>query len=201
MKGEPIVPAVDGPQREKREPIVSAAARPRGERRPSRWPLAAVVLMVLAALAIVPFLLLRPSLEGTALTRYQTATVGRATLTQRIGGVGFVVPRVERSVLASEAAVVASWWVAAGDEVAAGDVLATLQADSLHRELVAAESELASAQRRLQELDLQHASEAAATAEDATSLEAELTTLRADQRLAQELFDLGAASQSDLDAA
>ncbi len=201
MKGEPVVSAVDGPRQEKREPIVSAGLRPRGERRPSRWPLAIMVLAVLAALAVVPFLLLRPSLEGAALTRYQTATVSRATLTQRVGGAGVVVPRVERSVLASEAGVVASWSVAAGDEVAAGDVLARLQADSLHRELAAAESELASAQRRLQELDLQHAAEAAATADEATSLEAELTTLRADQRLAQELFDLGAASRSELDAA
>lgn len=181
-----------------REPIVSPHARPRGERRAARWPLAVVVLAVLAALAVVPFLLLRPGESASIISNYQTATVSRGTLTQRVGGAGVVVPRVERAVLAGEAGVLASWAVAVGDEVDVGDVMASLRADGLDRELDRARAALAAARRGVSELQLTHESEVALASAEITRLEAALAAAQSELELAEELFDVGALSRSEL---
>lgn len=183
-----------------REPIVSPRARPRGERRAARWPLAVVVLVVLAALAVVPFLLLRPGESASTISNYQTAAVSRGTLTQRVGGAGVVVPRVERAVLAGEAGVLASWAVAVGDEVDAGDVMALLRADGLDRELERARAALSAARRGVSELQLTHESEAALASAEIARLEKALVAAQAELELAEELFSVGAISRSELAA-
>jgi len=181
-----------------RDPIVSTKVRPRGERRAARWPLAVVVLIVLAALAVVPFLLLRPDASGSTISQYQTARVARGSLTQRVGGAGVVVARVERAVLAGEAGIVAAWRVVAGEEVKAGDVVASLRADGLESELERASVALEAARRNLSDLRLSHESEAAAAAAEVARLEAALALAKSELALAEELFGLGALSRGEL---
>lgn len=138
------------------DPIVSATARPKGERRRTSLPFLAFILIVLAALIVGPFWLLRPRAETFLVRTYQTAAVQRGTVVEYVRSAGTLVPQQQRSLAAPGAGVLTQWLVSEGDEVQAGDPLGHLASPELERNVGARQAELAAAETRRAELALQH---------------------------------------------
>lgn len=183
------------------EPILQTKARPKGEKRRRNLPLVGFVVVTLAALVVVPFLVLRPREDVYLLRSYQTATVARGTLTEYERGSGTLVPRLQRSVLAPGEGVLAEWRVAEGDEVREGDPLGVLRSPDLQDAVSEQEGALEDARRTLEtrvldgDIDTREA-EDALLALQGTLAEAE-RTLDTTERL----YEIGAASQAELEAA
>lgn len=185
----------------KSDPIVSERVRPKGEKRRSSWQMLLLVLGVLAALVVVPFLILRPRAEVYTLRSYQTAPVERGTLIDYVRGSGRLVPRIERSLLAAGDGVLTSWRVAEGDEVMAGETLGYLSSPALAREVTTQEAAVGSARRELAELTIRAEAAAREAAREQERLGLELTAARQKLATTRALVDIGAASQGELDAA
>lgn len=185
----------------KHEPIVNAPARPRGEKRRSSWPLLLLVLAVLAALAVVPFWLLAPRPEVYTVRSFETATVEVGPLVEYVRGAGTLVPRLERSLLAPGTGLLADWLVAEGDEVDHGELLGLLDSPELLREVSDREAELAQAERRVAELELEGGVREREEANRLAGLERELDAAREGLAVTRALFELGAASRTELEAA
>jgi len=114
-------------------------------RKAKTWLIIAAVILAIAALAVIYVVRTR----ANAATTYQTATIQRGTLTATIGATG--------NVRASQTAVI-SWQtsgtvesvnVSVGDQVTAGEVLASLSPTSLAQNVVLAQADLVTAQRNL----------------------------------------------------
>jgi len=183
------------------EPIVQQAARPKGEKRRTPWPLFAVILALLAAVVTVPFMLLRPEADVFVVRSFETAVVEGGTMIEYVRGGGTLVPRHERSVLAPGAGVVADWLVSEGDNVAAGQVLGYLDSPELQREVASKEADLATAERWQAELTLEHAAAVREAASEMARLERAVSDARADLDSARVLFGLGAIARVDVEAA
>ena len=107
---------------------------------PARWAAVAVVVAALVA----TWTLTRSSATG-----YRTATAAPATVSQTVSAVGTIQPLDQDTLAFGTAGVVASVPVAVGQQVAAGQVVATLAAAPLQQALDAAQASLASAQAKL----------------------------------------------------
>ena len=185
---------------QRNEPIVQLTGRPKGEKRRGNWALWLFVGLTLAALLTVPFLLLRPRSQTYTLRSYTTAVVQTGTLQDWVRGTGTVVPKLERSVLAPAPGTLAEWLVAEGDEVSQGAPLGTLTSAGLGQDLADADAEVRAAQLALDKLALADGArvrEAALTVERAA---AALASAQAEQATTQRLFEVGGASQNELDA-
>lgn len=183
------------------EPIVQSTARPKGEKRRTPWRMLLVILVVLAALVIVPFLWLRPEPDVYTVRTYETAVVESGTMIEYVRGAGTLVPRHERSVLAPGAGVLSDWLVAEGDEVIQGQVLGFVDSPELQREVASREGDLAEAERRHSELALSQAAAVRQAESNLVRLEQVVVEARADLRSARTLYDLGAIPRVDLEAA
>ena len=186
---------------ERHEPIVQTRTRPKGERRRGNWSLWLFVVLTLAALLTVPFLLLRPRADTYTLRSYTTATVQTGTLQDWVRGTGTVVPKLERSVLSPVEGTLAEWLVAEGDEVAQGALLGSVASKSLGQDVADAEAEVRSAQLVLDKLALSDDAAARETVLAVDRATAALATAQTEQATTQRLFEAGAASRKDLDAA
>ena len=183
------------------EPIVQTRTRPKGEKRRANWSLWLFVGVVLAALLTVPFFLLRPRADTYTLRSYETATVQQGTLVDYVRGTGSVVPKLERSLLAPAEGTLAEWLVAEGDEVTEGTVLGRLSSKSLGQEVADAEKEVQGAQLALEKLALEQNAETRTLALELSHAQSALTQAEAELNTAQKLFDTGAVSRNELDAA
>ena len=170
----------------------------------ARW----IILGLLAlGIAAAVFAVVRrnagPSTQRTLVERVETGEFRR-----EVSGTGTVVANRERSVSFTGTGTVNAILVAEGDEVAQGDVLATLETTSLERDLASTRSSLASAraelnrtaaQQQVDRLELDNtvleANNAVAAAQEALS--SAQNTLNVTTRL----FERGAASQNELDTA
>jgi HlyD family secretion protein len=100
---------------------------------------------------VVLFLVFRP--KGAQTTgQFQTATIGRGTLTATVGATGTVRARQTATLVWLTTGTVDKVNVNIGDEVKAGDVLASLSKTSLPQNLILAEADLVSAQKALEDL-------------------------------------------------
>jgi HlyD family secretion protein len=106
-----------------------------------------VVILVIIAL----FLVFRPRGNEQA-GRFQFTTIERGNLTATVGATGSVRARQTASVVWLSAGTVEDVNVKIGDEVKAGDVLASLSKTSLPQNIILAEAELVSAQQALDEV-------------------------------------------------
>ena len=182
------------------EPIIQASARPKGEKRRTPWPMLLVILALLAALVVVPFMLLRPEADVFTVRTYETAVVESGTMVEYVRGAGTLVPRHERSVLAPGPGVVADWLVAEGDEVVAGQVLGFVDSPELQREVAAREADLAEAERRQAELRLNQAAAVRQAESDLVRLERAVVEASGALASARTLYDLGAVPRVELEA-
>lgn len=183
----------------KREPIVrEAMRRPRGEKRRANWPTLLLIAVTLAALLVVPFLLLRPRADTYTLRSYETAVVESGVLVEYVRSNGRLVPRLERSITAPAAGVLDAWQVSEGDQVEEGQVLGTITSTSVQQQLREAEQAIGDAERRIEELRLTAELEAAEEARSLASLEQEVEAAQADLATTRALFEVGAASQQDV---
>ena len=107
-------------------------------------PLAIVVLVAL-------FLVFRPK-GGQQASQFQTATIGRGTLTATVGATGTVRARQTATMIWEAAGTVDKVNVQIGDQVKAGEELASLEKASLPQNIILAEADLVSAQKSLNDL-------------------------------------------------
>src|SRR6478735_1103077 len=110
------------------------------------------------------------ALGGTDDGRYRTATAEKANVEQIVDSVGTIASASRRDAAFSVDGTVATVDVSVGQVVAAGDVLATLDADALQDAVDKAEADLADAQQQLSDdLDSQTASSASASSASSSS--------------------------------
>jgi HlyD family secretion protein len=100
---------------------------------------------------VVLFLVFRPK-GGTPSSQFQTTTIGRGNLTATVGATGTVRARQTATLVWQTTGTVDKVNVKIGDEVRAGDVLASLSKTSLPQNLILAEADLVSAQKALNDL-------------------------------------------------
>ena len=107
------------------------------------------VAMILIAVGL--FLVFRP--KGVEqVGQFQTATIGRGDLTATVGATGTVRARQTATLLWQTTGTVEAVNVQIGDQVRAGEVLASLSKTSLPQSIILAEAELVSAQKALDDL-------------------------------------------------
>ena len=97
------------------------------------------------------FLVFRPSGEEQN-GIFQMATIGRGNLTATVGATGTVRARQTATLVWQTTGTVDDVNVQIGDQVQAGDVLASLSKTSLPQNVILAEAELVSAQQALEDL-------------------------------------------------
>ena len=173
------------------------------KRRTRRWIL--ISLLVIAAI-VAGFVFTRNREAPPQRTAVERITLG--TFTRTISGTGLIEAAQSRNLSFKNSGKVASIAVKEGDRVEAGTVLATLDSASLQRDLASARSNLQSAQadlariRAQQQVDQLDINSSIASADDAlqTAQEA-LQKARLDLSTTQQLFDKGAASRNELQAA
>jgi HlyD family secretion protein len=106
--------------------------------------------VVILAIATA-FLVIRPG-RGEQASRFQVATIERGNLTATVGATGTVRARQTATLAWMTSGTVEEVYVQIGDEVKAGDVLASLSRSSLPQNIILAEAELVSAQQALDEV-------------------------------------------------
>jgi HlyD family secretion protein len=105
------------------------------------------VILVLVGL----FLVFRPG-GGEQAGQFQTATIERGNLTATVGATGTVRARQTGTLVWQTAGTVEDVNVQIGDQIRAGDVLASISKTSLPQNIILAEAEMVSAQRALDDL-------------------------------------------------
>ncbi|HTX91679.1 MAG TPA: efflux RND transporter periplasmic adaptor subunit [Anaerolineales bacterium] len=110
------------------------------------WIILAVVV-VLALLIGIPILRKRSNTAAT--TTYQTAKVEKGTLTATIGATGTVRSNQTAILTWQTSGTIGEIKVQPGDQVKAGDILASLSQTSLPQSIILAQSDLVTAQRNL----------------------------------------------------
>lgn len=137
----------------------------RGNRRPRRW-LALLLIVVVAGIAVLAWYFTRDQEEEVVFEPQRvTATTGQLTTTVELSGTAAA---AQTSALSFDTGgEVASIEVEIGDEVARGDVIATLDERDANRQLETAEVQLKLARLRLEELIESPAASALAASERA----------------------------------
>jgi HlyD family secretion protein len=110
-----------------------------------------LLVLLLIAIGVSAFMYYRNSRVDTAI-QFQTATIGRGSLTATIGATGTVRAKQTAVLVWQAAGMVESVNVAIGDLVNAGDELASLEKTSLPQSIIMAEADLVNAQQELYEL-------------------------------------------------
>ncbi len=140
----------------------TASPVPGGNRRRARFsPFRLIVVLVLVAAAVSAWLLTRPSTPA-----YRTAEVGTGTAVATLASVGTVTPVNQADLSFAVAGTVGDVNVTVGQQVTAGEVVASLETTPLENAIVAANASLASAQATLAS---DEASQAAASAASSAS--------------------------------
>jgi len=110
-----------------------------------------VFLFVAAAVAIGAFLINKRNSSSTA-SQYETVIAEKGTLTATIGATGTVRSNQTATLVWQTTGTVGEILVNPGDQVQAGDVLATLSQTSLPQNVILAQADLVAAQRNLDNL-------------------------------------------------
>jgi HlyD family secretion protein len=126
--------------------------RQKNVKRRNWFILAAVVIIIL----VVAVLYVRARNQANSANQYQTAQAEKGTLTATIGATGTVRSN-QTAILAWQTnGTVGAINVKSGDQVKAGDVLATILSSSLAQNIILAQSDLVTAQKNLDNLTNSH---------------------------------------------
>jgi HlyD family secretion protein len=110
-----------------------------------------VIPVAILLVAVVLFLVFRPG-GGEQPGIFQTATIERGNLTATVGATGTVRAQQTATVAWQTTGTIDDVNVKIGDEVEAGEVLASLSKSSLPQNVILAQAELVSAQQAMEEL-------------------------------------------------
>jgi len=110
-----------------------------------------IIPVAIVLIAIGLFLVFRPK-GGTPTGQFQMATIERGNLTATVGATGTVRAQQTAKLVWQTTGTVDNVNVQIGDQVKAGDLLASLSKTSLPQNIILAEAELVSAQQALEEL-------------------------------------------------
>ncbi len=108
-----------------------------------------IIIVAIVVVAVIAFFFLRARRQADAASQYQTVTLERGTLTATVGATGTVRASQVAILTWQTSGTVGSVDVGVGDQVVAGDVLATISKDSLPQSIILAEADLVAAQRNL----------------------------------------------------
>jgi HlyD family secretion protein len=109
-----------------------------------------IPLTIVVALVVL-FLVFRPK-GGQQTSQFQTATIGRGNLTATVGATGTVRSRQTATLVWQTTGTVDKVNVQIGDQVKAGEELASITKTSLPQNIILAEADLVSAQQSLNDL-------------------------------------------------
>jgi HlyD family secretion protein len=152
----------------------------------------AVALIGAAAVYVVP----RLQSSSTTTTTYTTQAVTTGSITTTVGANGNVYPKQAISLTWQTSGVVSKVYVTKGQTVQKGDVLAELDSTSLPESVLSAATDLATAQKTLDELLNSNSTRAEA---ELALLNAEQTLVSAQKTAQSKLFSR--ASQTTIDSA
>jgi HlyD family secretion protein len=116
-----------------------------------RWIVILIIILV-AAVGVVAFMNYQRTQAAAALSKYQTVKLQRGDLTAVVGGTGTVRANQSTYVNWQISGRIAAINVAEGDQVKAGQRLASLAEDSLPQSVISAQGDLVTAQRSLDDL-------------------------------------------------
>jgi HlyD family secretion protein len=111
-----------------------------------------LVILVLAAVGVLVFVNFQRSQAAASLSKYQTAKLERGELTALVGATGTVRANQSTRVNWQITGRISAINVAEGDQVKAGQRLASLATDSLPQTVISAQGDLVTAQRSLDDL-------------------------------------------------
>lgn len=163
--------------------------------------LAVFALVVIGGVVAAAYFLFLPHDETYRLTNYDTATVTVTTLQDTVEVSGGVNARSWATVGAPEAGVIDRLYVEEGDWVTAGQVVASLDAESVQETLESRQKDLERQQRTIDRFVLND--QFTMRGYDRQRENAVEAVLEAQDELAdvQDLYDMGAASRSELEDA
>lgn len=196
---QPIIAAKRSPS----SAAKSGANQPavRAERPRSPYPMIAFTLVVLAALVIVPFLILRPQTSVYRLLSWTGATVTTRTISQTVSSSGVVVAQDTREVSARSAGTLDRLEVREGDDVRVGQVIARLIALDLEKTRRDAETALSTAQTTTERTALEDAGAVQALRDTLATVQRAVPPLEIAWRDATALYRIGGESQRTVSAA
>lgn len=125
-----------------------------------RFIIALIIIAALAAAGYYGYTYYQQLQRTQASSEYQTALVSRGNLTATVGATGSVRANQTTLLAWQSSGIVGAVEVQAGTQVEAGEILATLQEDSLPQNIILARSELINAQKALDDLQNTQASKA-----------------------------------------
>jgi HlyD family secretion protein len=113
---------------------------------------ALLIILLIVAIAVPAFLFVRSSNAANAASQFQTAALERGTLTATIGATGTVRAKQTATLVWQAAGTVDTVNVKVGDNISEDFVMAFLEKTSLPQSIIAAEADLADAQKALDDL-------------------------------------------------
>jgi HlyD family secretion protein len=111
-----------------------------------------LIILLIVVIAASAFIFVRGSNANTAASQFQTATLERGTLTATIGATGTVRAKQTAVLVWQAAGTVDTVNVKVGDNIPEDFVMALLEKTSLPQSIIAAEADLADAQKALDDL-------------------------------------------------
>lgn len=172
----------------------SGAERPRGA-----GPLLVFTLLVLAALAVVPFALLRPRESSYRLLSWSAAPVTRATIAERVQSPGTVVPQDSQEVLARVDGTLDALSVREGDDVTRGQLLGRLSSPALEQARQDAREALQAAVDKRARARLDGAARRAEARSRLAAAESEVASAQTALRRAEALYAVGGESRVNVE--
>jgi len=114
--------------------------------------IAIVVIAILAVIIIIGMGALRANQQAQSISNYQTETVAQGNLTSLVGGTGTVRPNRTANLVWAIPGYVGTVNISAGTNVNADQLIASLDADNLPANVIAAQADLIAVQKQLDDL-------------------------------------------------
>lgn len=159
------------------------------------------ILVIFAGIATAGTLLLRQPEDRFVLDTYQYVTVGMRDFRNVVSGSGRVTPTAVTVLAAPTDVRVRAVYVAAGDDVNTGDLLAVLESATLQTELDKAQNEYDMAQIEAEQAKVQYARDVEAAEREVEAAERALADAQMQLPVLERLYNLGGISRKELDDA
>ena len=117
-----------------------------------KFVIAIFVIAILAVIIVVGVGAMRANQQAQSISNYQTETVAQGNLTSLVGGTGTVRPNRTANLVWSIPGYVGTVDVSEGDLVNADQLIASLDADKLPANVIAAQADLIAVQKQLDDL-------------------------------------------------
>ncbi len=186
------------------KPIISSKIRQTkdkalpAEKPPSQRGLFVFVVLALAAIVIVPYLVLRPRKEIYVLRAFQAASVAKSSISESISASGKLVPEENLVMKSLVAGKVLRLLVKPGDSVQKGQLLMQLESTDLQAAVVSAQDALQVALDSLSLEELRNRQDNQNRQEEIVGFQDALKVAARELKLNQDLFAIGAVAKMDL---